>query len=788
MSFNKFLRYFILTGVFAVPLIPLIVSSGMFFPFITGKNFAFRIIIELIFAAWAILAVRDENYRPKKSLVIMAFAAFICIIAVADVFGENFYRSFWSNYERMEGFIAHLHLFAYFLVLTTTLSTERLWRKFFYTSFGVNLAVIGYSIVQLSGKLPINQGGVRVDATFGNATYLAVYLLFQIFLVAFFLVRGENKDSKLDQAIFPIFGLGGGALVITYSLSSPAYIYFLTIIAVAIAAFPLYLVFRSGGGKPFLWLIVLANLAVLYNTQTRGAVLGLIAGIMTASFFLAVGNWNNKKIRNIAIGVLAGVVILIGLFVSFRGSDFVKGNPTLSRFAYISLKDETTKSRFTIWNMSFQGFKENPVLGWGQDNFISVFGKYYKPSMWGQEPWFDRSHNVFFDWLIAGGLLGLLSYLGLFGAGVYTLWKSLNFSLTEKSILSGLFAGYFFQNLFVFDNLTSYLMFFSLLGFISVMGKTSETAEVTETPKKNIPAVSAVLGETGFYVAVPVVLCAVVASLYFANVKPIMASTTLIKAISQNKDGVSANLEYFKNVFALNTFGSGEAREQLIQKTIQMKGVDPKNVPTEVRQQFLNLANEQMLIQVKQSPTDVRYELYLGSFLSSFAEYDEAVKHLTRAVELSPNKQMVLFEIASAYINKGDPASALPYLERAYEGAPEYPEAVVIYATGLIYSGQVKEGEALLMEKYGTILVPDNRILSAYSYRQMYDRVISILKGQIAKSPDDQQLRLSLAGEYLRAGQRENAVSEIEFIISKNPSFKDQGQYYINEIRAGRNP
>ena len=29
--------------------------------------------------------------------------------------------------------------------------------------------------------------------------------------------------------------------------------------------------------------------------------------------------------------------------------------------------------------------------------------------MWGQEPWFDRSHNIFFDWLINAGLLGLLA-------------------------------------------------------------------------------------------------------------------------------------------------------------------------------------------------------------------------------------------------------------------------------------------------------------------------------------------------------------------------------------------
>ena len=61
--------------------------------------------------------------------------------------------------------------------------------------------------------------------------------------------------------------------------------------------------------------------------------------------------------------------------------------------------------------MSWQGVKEHPILGWGQENYIVLFNKYYDPKMYQQEPWFDRSHNVFFDWLVSGGILALLAYL-----------------------------------------------------------------------------------------------------------------------------------------------------------------------------------------------------------------------------------------------------------------------------------------------------------------------------------------------------------------------------------------
>ena len=126
-----------------------------------------------------------------------------------------------------------------------------------------------------------------------------------------------------------------------------------------------------------------------------------------------------------------------------------------------------------VWNMAYQGFKEHPMLGWGMENFNYVFNKYYDPNMWGQEQWFDRAHNVFFDWLIAGGLPALLGYLSLFGCAIYCIWRRADeLSIVEKSVLTGLLGGYFFQNLFVFDNLTSLIYFGTILAYIDGMSHT----------------------------------------------------------------------------------------------------------------------------------------------------------------------------------------------------------------------------------------------------------------------------------------------------------------------------
>ena len=73
-----------------------------------------------------------------------------------------------------------------------------------------------------------------------------------------------------------------------------------------------------------------------------------------------------------------------------------------------------------------------------------------------REPWFDRSHNVFFDWLIAAGIFGIVAYLALFFVPIYVMWLAResknNFPIIEKSLWTGFLSAYFIFNLFVFDN------------------------------------------------------------------------------------------------------------------------------------------------------------------------------------------------------------------------------------------------------------------------------------------------------------------------------------------------
>ena len=140
--FKSILRWIAIGGVFAIPVIvPFIVSATMFFPYITGKNFTFRIITEVVLSAWVLLALLDARYRPRFSWILSAFVLFTVVIGVADIFGANAFKSFWSNFERMEGYITILHIFAYFVVAGTVLNTEKIWNAFWYTSLAASVAI-----------------------------------------------------------------------------------------------------------------------------------------------------------------------------------------------------------------------------------------------------------------------------------------------------------------------------------------------------------------------------------------------------------------------------------------------------------------------------------------------------------------------------------------------------------------------------------------------------------------------------------------------------------------------
>jgi len=724
MKIKNIFAYTIIGGLFLVPFISFIVPGSMYFPFIAGKGFAFRILVEILFGFYAFLAFIAPEYRPKMSWITKAIGIFVVVIFVADLLGANAYKSFWSNYERMEGFVLMAHLALYYIVASSVLNTTSRWHQFFNISIISSVIMSFYGVLQLMGKVAINQGGVRVDGTIGNASYLAIYLVFNIFLCLYMLTqRGQEKWKRW------LYGLAG-----------------------------------------------LLEIYILYFTATRGAILGFIGGLVLIGLFIAFGEKENLKFRKYAYALLIAMVLFVGGFLLIRNTPFVKTNPVLSRFSSLSTAEFKTQGRYFVWPMAIKGVLERPLLGWGQENFNFVFNKYYDPRMYAQEQWFDRTHDIVLDWLIAGGILGFLAYASMYVALFYLIWrKKSGLTLVEKSILTGMISAYIFHNIFVFDNLISYIMFFSVLGFVH-SASVSKTEPTGKFYTKILP--SDVIG----YAVAPVIVLFVACGVYFINIPAMEANLTLIQSMQpQSIGGVEKNLELFKKTFAYNSFGSSEALEQLIQVSAQ---ISSSQTADSIKQKFYDFTKEKVEEKIKQTPKDARYLVFAGNFFNRFGQYDEAIKYLENAVKESPKKQPIYFELGTAYLGKGDKEKMFETFKRAYDVEPNSPESQIIYAIGAIYTKNTEVLKEMSPKISPETVISDNRFLRAFADVGDYQTVITILTTRLQREPTNTQYKLSLASAYATIGQKQKAIDLLNEIIRDNPGSKDQMEQYIKQLQG----
>ncbi|HSE34991.1 MAG TPA: O-antigen ligase family protein, partial [Candidatus Paceibacterota bacterium] len=445
--------------------------------------------------------------------------------------------------------------------------------------------------------------------------------------------------------------------------------------------------------------------------------------------------------------------------------------------------DLTTSSRFMIWEMSWEGFKERPILGWGQENFLYVFSKYYDPKMWNQEPWFDRSHDVFFDWLIAGGALGLLSYLSMFGAAVWLMWRKLRdrLSVVERAILTGMLAGYFVHNIFVFDNLTSYLVFFALLGYLHALSVDVDGVHEHKA-KKDAPRA---LEAQDALVATALIIAMTAGLVYALNIRNINANIALIDAIRVGVKPIgNGKFEIpIADVASKDLFGRTEAREQLGQMAFQ--ATDPR-IPPELRNEFYQLTSRAFEDEVTRDPTNMRTRSFAGMFYSRFGQNEKALEHYAKAIELSPTRQSTYIDLTSMYLNAGNFGKAVENAKIAYELEPAYPESRIFYAIALIYNNQSAEADEVLVPFAGMPQAYDQRIVNAYGNTKRFDKVIALVGEKIAGGDATGRDHLSLAGAYLELGQKQKAIEEIEVAITMDASLKEQGQKIIESIRTGK--
>ena len=445
-------------GVLLVLVMPLVVTRDTFFPFVVGKALYSRVLIEIAFAVWIVLAVRSASYRPVRSRLMIAFAVYVAVSLAASFAGVSLQRSIWSTYERMQGVVDLAHWLAFALVLTSVFRTRQDWRHVLNLNLliGMVMALMG-TAVMVGWELPVYdflEAGQRIELTLGNPTYVGAYMLINALIGT-----GLFVDSFTDHTP----GERGSAAARRRRRRRQTG--------------------RSGGraeSNVLWWRVfwaaaVALSLWMMLESSTRGALVGLVAALTA----LAVGYllWGRRtRIKLAAAAMIVGIAVF-GLFLvlgaeTAAAQRLADRSYVIERFIQTGQGNDTSlKGRLASVSFGLRGFADKPLFGWGPENYVVAWGRHYDAEEIGDYsgPPFDQAHNKPIEELTTKGAIGLASYLTLWVLMLWTVSSRVRSLGADREVLTlvmgAAMVGYFAQNLFLFDTPTTVLQFVVLLGF-----------------------------------------------------------------------------------------------------------------------------------------------------------------------------------------------------------------------------------------------------------------------------------------------------------------------------------
>ncbi len=595
---------------------PLIISGKFFFPFVGPKSLYFMALVEIVFVAYLLLAISSPKYRPKFNILLIAIILFVAISILSTVFGASPGKSFWSKYERMGGLLMWFHLFAFF-VATSSVFKKRDWLKVFEISVMVAVLVSILAILTDRGMGPLVSAGfqTRQGSTLGNSSFLAAYLLFNVFLALYLFLIKIKKETKI------FFGLSFAFLALALSLSTG-----------------------------------------------RASILAFVSGIALL-FFLKLIFCEKGKLR--LAGILLLIIFSVGgmsiIFSYLEAEENIIQRVMTERFSVGIGKD-----RLLVWGIGLKGWQEKPWLGWGPENFNLVFTKHFESCIflpgYGTDIWYDRAHNIVVDTLVATGILGFLSYLGIFASVLYVLWKRY-LSQKVEFITAGLFSvilfSYFLQNLTVFDMVSSLMMFFLILGFAGSIASKRESSLVSSEEKTFSfkPWI------------IPIILALFIPSFFYFIIQPLRSNTYLIKAFQT--PNLTERISLYKKNLEISPLGKYQARETIANREIgkYSQREVAESIPLEIQKQELDFISKELEKSIEESPLLFSSYLALGKVYNAYGRIDpskltRAQEVLEKAVEVSPGNQQGYWILTQTNLFQGKFDEAILAAKKAVELEP----------------------------------------------------------------------------------------------------------------------
>ncbi|TSC90977.1 MAG: tetratricopeptide repeat domain protein [Parcubacteria group bacterium Licking1014_17] len=613
----KILRYALLFSLF----FPLIIFRNSFSPFNFGKLIVFRTYIEILLPVFLYLIIKYPQLRPwkwsssvwgffKNNLILCTLGLFLVSYIISTFAGVNWRLSFWGSWERMGGLFSLLHYFIFFLMVVSVIRTKDDWVGFFWILVSAAFISSAYGFLQkfTSGVIVGATGRFRIVGTSGNAAAFAGYLVLSFFVALYLYTQTRSKIKKgILAAVCCIFS------------------------------------------------------AAVVMTLTRGTILALILGAaFIIGWFIARYLFNGiAGLRKRIIIAVAPLILVVVAALSIFFYTPISQNNIIRRLTFTTFRN-TVSFRLIVWNMALSGIKDKPILGWGPENFESVFSMNYNPKIFGGigDVFYDRAHNFVLDIASTQGIPGIILWMAF-------IISLLIFLIRERNpVLIGLLIAYCVHNFFFFDLFSTYMIIFVIAAYVQGDFARSVAAAGAEEPgepdkiyryqKIYIPGLIALL--------ILMVFLAV-----FTNIKPAMAnyySTRSVVLFSQNMG--SEALSFFDKAYADAYWSKWEVRRKLAESYISYIFNDGAFVKKDYNRKYLSEIISGFEEEIKNNPDAYPNYIYLSKAYRADSillknNSDGGVNWenlLLNAQKKFPNLLLVYNDLFDFYMEKGKLAEA----------------------------------------------------------------------------------------------------------------------------------
>lgn len=721
----------------------LVYIDGLLYPYLTPKTFLIRGLFLLSLGSFAALALSGRPFYFSRLRNPLAWipAALLAWAHISSLFGVDFYHSFWSIFERGDGLLTLTALTGFFYMTLVYADGGFIRRLFSVVAWTATLAS-AFGILQwlqwASGiDIPfLPRGAERVSSTFGNPTFFSSYVALSFFVT---LALARDLSGKWQKMAY------------------------------------------AGAAVQFLGILAGA---------TRGTLLAMLVSGFVALIYYA---WNGDgKRRAYARYGVAAALVAAALFFALRPQLASVPFAPIQRLAAISLSDPTVESRIFIWKSVLAGALGNTkelLLGLGSEHVSVKFNQFYDPTKI-VEQWFDRTHNVFLDYLVQYGVIGLILYLALVAAFAYASRRLLASSDGRERYTGLLFLlaaiVYAAQNFFVFDTALTLWLFLILFAVVLVW---KDYAAAKPLALRFAP------DWMPFGVGALVALLVVPVS-----IQPLRANIALAQAYLYQLVDVRRHVGALERGLKLGTYADMEYGYQLYEWYSE--------------RQSAQLSGEEKLIAYREArdvlksnygkyPYDARTVTYYAHVLDLAPKGegpDEAHlrEALARAIELSPKRIQPRYLLANVSIKKGDalpPSSpgkrqhyeeAIGDLKSYSEVVPQFAEPRYIIATLYQVLGDPAAAKEWADKGLAVYTKRDantaRRASRYYITAEDWPNAARFLNDFAAEEPDDYPVLYDLAKAEFLSGNPDRAREIVRELREKSPGLVETDPKFLRAL------